>query len=276
MERYSTIKKSEKFYLITENYAEDSCLMISLVIGENKAALIDSGMGLFGTRIRDIVTSLTDHPVINLLTHGHPDHIGGSILFDEVYMNERDDDQIARLDPKRRLGDAAFFSHNDGEVIRQAEAEILDCSGFTYSPLHEGQIFDLGGVTLQVLTLPGHSQGSCAFWWKEENIVFSGDAFSKSVPASSMPDIEHFHEMAEQMKKFLETIDENAVIYHGHSTVPVERDLVTDEMICAKEIAEGKTEEDEEIFIPISPVPHQKKHIHGQSGISYNPAILNK
>lgn len=274
MKYYETRKKQDNFYLIFENYASDSHLVMGLFLGKTKAALIDSGMGMFGTELKDVVAGITDKPVINLLTHGHPDHIGGSVLFDEVYMNCRDEDQIPRLSKEKRLGDTRMFSHDNPEVQAYAEANAIDCSGFQYKNMDEGDVFDLGGLTLQILALPGHSRGSLAMYCKELNIACVGDAFSAAVPASIVKDLSEFQKMADHIRHFLEVVPEDAVLYGGHWVDPIDRNLAVDEMLAAEELAHGQTDEDEEVYLPISPVPHQKRHVHGRVGISYNPAIL--
>ena len=59
-----------------------------LVAGEEKAALIDTGMGFPG--LRQLVERLMDKPVIVLNTHGHLDHIGGNDEFDCIYLHPDD------------------------------------------------------------------------------------------------------------------------------------------------------------------------------------------
>ena len=62
--------------------------LIYLVEGKDRAALIDSGIGVGD--LKSYVKTLTDKPVIVLLTHGHVDHASGSAQFEEVYMNQKD------------------------------------------------------------------------------------------------------------------------------------------------------------------------------------------
>ncbi len=275
MNIYQTEKVFDNVWLIREHYAEDSALVIGLVVGEEKAALIDSGMGVFGSELRDVVNSLTDKPIVNLLTHGHPDHIGGSVLFEEVYMNERDDDQIPRLAKEGRLGDVKMFSHNDEKVLAYAREHCLDCSGFQYKNLRDGDVFDLGNVKLEILALPGHSLGSVAVLNRKDNYCFAGDAFSDHVPASSVASLEAFQEMADGIRRFMEQVPENAALYHGHWLRNITWEIIRDEQACAQELADRKTEYDEDVYMPIAPVKNQKKHMHGSVWISYNPAILD-
>jgi glyoxylase-like metal-dependent hydrolase (beta-lactamase superfamily II) len=49
---------------------------VSLVIGPEKAALIDTGCGI--GNLRQAVEEVTDKPVIVINTHTHLDHLGGN------------------------------------------------------------------------------------------------------------------------------------------------------------------------------------------------------
>jgi hydroxyacylglutathione hydrolase len=59
-----------------------------LVVGSERAVLLDTGLGL--GNIRDEVHQVTEKPVTVVNTHGHVDHVGGNHLFPEVYIH-RDD-----------------------------------------------------------------------------------------------------------------------------------------------------------------------------------------
>ena len=57
-----------------------------LVVGEEKAALIDTGMGFPG--LRQLVERLTDKPVMVLNTHGHP--ADGVQAYEDMYEEMAD------------------------------------------------------------------------------------------------------------------------------------------------------------------------------------------
>ena len=59
-----------------------------LVVGEEKALLIDTMMGY--NDLAKAVRDITDKPVMVVNTHGHGDHIFGNIYFEEAYMNPED------------------------------------------------------------------------------------------------------------------------------------------------------------------------------------------
>ncbi|MDR4946118.1 MBL fold metallo-hydrolase [Neobacillus cucumis] len=43
-------------------------------------------------------------------------------------------------------------------------------------PLKEGDVFNLGGITLKVVEVPGHTTGSIGLIYEEENWLYAGDA----------------------------------------------------------------------------------------------------
>ena len=59
-----------------------------LVIGRQRAILIDAGLGV--GHLRAFVENLTSLPLTVLLTHGHIDHAPGATEFGKVYLNSAD------------------------------------------------------------------------------------------------------------------------------------------------------------------------------------------
>ena len=57
---------------------------VYLLIGEERAVLIDTGNGLL--QLDEAVSKITDKPVFVINTHGHYDHIGGNRFFEEAWV----------------------------------------------------------------------------------------------------------------------------------------------------------------------------------------------
>jgi glyoxylase-like metal-dependent hydrolase (beta-lactamase superfamily II) len=59
-------------------------VLMTLIIGKNKAMLIDTGYGI--QNIYEHVLTLTKLPLIVVNSHGHMDHSCGNYLFPEIYI----------------------------------------------------------------------------------------------------------------------------------------------------------------------------------------------
>lgn len=145
-----------------------------LVVGQEKALLVDSGDG-FGD-LRACVEGLTDLPVTVVLTHGHEDHMMGSYWFGEAYLSPQDggtqrweliEEHAQRIYEQvlaeGLVGDDAPFALRDGARPREL-------------PVSDGDRFDLGGRTVRAVALPGHTEGSMGYLVEDCGVLFSGDA----------------------------------------------------------------------------------------------------
>ena len=84
---YQIFQLDEHSWMIQEGQGTSAVYMY-LLEGEKTAALIDTGMGMIP--LGGITQSLTDKPIVGILTHGHFDHIGGSAFFTHVYLQKNE------------------------------------------------------------------------------------------------------------------------------------------------------------------------------------------
>ena len=143
--------------------------LMYLVEGREKAALLDTGVGVGD--LCGVVESLTDKPVTVLLTHGHIDHAMGACEFDgDIYMSPADD--------------ALYRYHNSPEARPELMAGLAPDAvpylnrmrPLNYKPIHNGDVWDLGGITIQAYDCPGHTKGMVVFLIVEDRILLLGDA----------------------------------------------------------------------------------------------------
>src|SRR3954447_9069664 len=80
--------------------------LATLIIGREKAALIDTGCGIGD--LRKAVRAVTDKPIVVVNTHTHTDHIGSNHQFGDIVMF---DHPLARRVAKQ--GVSAQIMHND-------------------------------------------------------------------------------------------------------------------------------------------------------------------
>lgn len=182
---------------------------VYLVEGETSAALIDTGFGVGS--LKEYVESLTKLPYIVLLTHGHLDHAGGAGEFAQVYLNERD------------LSLAGEHTSLEKRVPRLCKAgsgidakELIPPKALEeYLPLQDGQSFDLGGMTVTMLALPGHTKGSMCVLFEELRCVLLGDACN-SYGYLQMPESSSIAEYRESLIAFRQHTDAFDQVWYSH------------------------------------------------------------
>jgi len=150
---------------------ENNCVHMDLIIGTYRALLWDTGYGyddLYG-----LVRKITDLPLYVVNSHGHFDHCCGNWQFQECFIHPDDMDLCQEHNSmqmkKDNLSDAVLPEHFMIE-------EYLHKDNGWLRPVYEGDVFDLGGKTLEVISLPGHTLGSIGLHYKEERAIYVGDA----------------------------------------------------------------------------------------------------
>lgn len=144
-----------------------------LIEGEDRAVLVDTCLGV--GHLRDFVEKLTDRPLTVILTHGHIDHAMGAPEFENVYMNFADRDVYEEMaDIEERKG---YIAANSGGVLPDfAPEDYVYPFPVTFQELKDKEVFDLGGLHLDIYALPGHTRGSMIVLVREEKILILGDA----------------------------------------------------------------------------------------------------
>lgn len=160
---YRIEKIAENTYRFDEN-GRANCY---LVIGEENALLIDGcwGIGDLMATIREI----TDKPVIAAATHRHPDHTCGLRQIGDYYASEKDNTAYNRRLENRLLGMLIVLSEK--QKIRPYHNRKMGQA----LPLNDGDLFDLGGRTIEAKAIPGHTAGSIMFLDHSAKLMFTGD-----------------------------------------------------------------------------------------------------
>lgn len=160
---YTVEKIADDTYRLDEN-GRANCY---LVVGSEKALLIDScyGIGDLKQTIRDI----TEKPIIAAATHRHPDHTCGLRQLGDYYASELEDTPFNRRLESRPICMCMVLAEK--QKIRPYHTRKMGRA----LPLHDGDIFDLGGRTIEVRSIPGHTTGSMMFLDHQQKLMFTGD-----------------------------------------------------------------------------------------------------
>ena len=151
----------------------NSAVFMDLIVGSHHALLFDTGYG-YGD-LKAVVRFITDKPLYVVNSHGHVDHACGNQAFGGAYIHPLD---------------MELCREHNGPQMRRAELDMaevppdfdldahLGLGPGELKPVGEGDTFDLGGVTLQVIHLPGHTAGSIGLWCPEKKLLYVGDAMN--------------------------------------------------------------------------------------------------
>jgi len=127
-------------------------------------------------------------------THGHNDHIN------------------AAVDLQGFCGRAPIALHDDDRMLWK---QVYGGRGADL-PLEDGQIFEVGGATLQVIHTPGHSPGGVCLNLASEGVVFSGDTLFKGGPGATGRSFSDFPTIIESIRTKLLTLPPETVVHTGH------------------------------------------------------------
>jgi glyoxylase-like metal-dependent hydrolase (beta-lactamase superfamily II) len=222
---FDVYKLTEGTYAIYEpNQFEEA--MSYLVLGNDRAVLIDSGNGIGD--IKQVVTELTDLPVSCLLTHEHYDHVAGAYRFDEIAAFENAD-ALAVLEKGR--DNASLQRYLTDDYLWKPLPEGFDPAAWTIPSiiptqlLHEGDVIDLGGRSLEVIYTPGHSPGSVCFLDNGHRLLFTGDLFFPG-PLYAYPADVNLDDYIASFKKIGERLSEYDYLCSGHNDPWVESEVI--------------------------------------------------
>lgn len=231
--------KSEKVTPSITKITDLTGVFVYLAEGTEKAVLIDSGTGIGD--LFEYVHTLTEKPLSVILTHGHCDHAGGAARFDEVYLNEKDWYLASyHASVENKTGYAKFIM---GEAYDQVcEEDICPERTKGYLPLTDGQIFDLGGLTLKMVTVPGHTAGMTCILFKEERSILFGDACNPNVflwdeESSSV------EEYLESLKALKQIEDLYETVYLSHGDTVIDKAVLDGNIKICEEILNGQADD---------------------------------
>jgi len=156
------------------------------------------------SRLTGLIEEKKLKPVLLLNTHCHLDHLFGNGMILETYNLAT---LCGREDEKNRENSVNYAIIFGLSIEKPPKPE-----GY----LTDGQKITFGVTELTALHVPGHSPGSYAFYCRNDNVVFTGDAlFKSSIGRSDFPGGDH-ETLINSIKNKLFVLPPETVVYPGH------------------------------------------------------------
>lgn len=138
-----------------------------------------------------------------LLTHGHFDHIWG-------------------LEKLKELSGAKVYAYEEEkEVCENASVNVSKdagrpCEITADEYVKDGATISVAGMSCQLIATPGHTKGSCCYYFEEEGILISGDTlFQESVGRTDLP-TGSMSALVRSVKEKLMVLPADVKVYPGH------------------------------------------------------------
>ena len=211
MELYRVIPLRENLWAISEV----GKTVMYVVNGEKKALLLDTGFGM--VPLRQVASQLCgEKPLLVVNSHGHLDHNSGNNQFDSVYVGRYDEP-----DSHEPVTEAV-----KERISKDFYQEFLDAGG-TLPPwnpgpaphiatVKEGDVFDLGGIVLEVLECPGHSLGSIALFERKLGWLFTGDLILTWEVWGQLPRSSTLRVYGESLRKLADLEKQVTTVFPAH------------------------------------------------------------
>jgi glyoxylase-like metal-dependent hydrolase (beta-lactamase superfamily II) len=269
------------YALLTENNDGGGDVWMFLIVGPEKAMLIDTAFGLGD--VKGLVDAISGgKPLIVANTHEHYDHAYGNCRFDKVYCHEF---LVPYLQMQHEhMWDYLFDDYNDNIWLEYDRKDLPKFKKYEIVGVKDGHKFNLGGdYEVELVFTGGHSAGHAAFIDKKDRIVFIGDDIISDTAGCGSINVTRPGPHAENtslkvwrdnLKRLIDRMDEFDYVYPGHFMLDIENAVMLDTLQALDEVlanpesytykvekwAKGATE----------PTVRYFKRVRGFSQIAYN------
>jgi glyoxylase-like metal-dependent hydrolase (beta-lactamase superfamily II) len=221
------------YELFSENCDGMGDFFMHLIVGPEKAMLVDTGFGLGD------VNGLVDHltggkPLIVVNTHEHPDHAFGNCRFDRIYCHEH---LVPYLDLQNpHLWDYLFDDYGDNIWLQFDRKDLPTFRKYEIVGVKDGHTFNLGGdYEVELVFTGGHSAGHAAYLDKKNRILFTGDNICRDVSGCGSVNVTrpgpHGENTAlkvyrDNVKRLVDRMEEYDYIFPNHFMTNIENNLM--------------------------------------------------
>ena len=213
----------------------------SLLIGREKAALIDTGCGI--GNLRRAVEEVTDKPVMVVNTHTHVDHIGGNRQFDDIAMFDHPlCRQVAETGVSHQVLQTEIL---DESLVIKPWPPGFDPNGFSLPPfrigrwLRDGDRIDLGDRELEVIHTPGEALDHICLLDRADRVLFCGDILVHGdvwthLPGGSLTDL------LASYRRLMDYFDDFDRLMPSHNEPWLDKDLLPEALAAVEKIITGR------------------------------------
>jgi hydroxyacylglutathione hydrolase len=268
----------------TFEIGEFDCASMFLLIGDEKAMLIDTGIGIGD--LKGFITKLTDKPLLVCYTHDHADHVGGASAFDQGYTHPKSIPDFAKgggigLSVEGRLGYIRFIAEREkGDYPYNLAEDVTEWGPCPeLFPLEDEQVIDLGNRKITVYECPGHTSGSITFLDENTRTLFMGDACNCNLHLGGGPRESHRFTSIEKALFYLKRLQslkpEYDRYFNGHYDFrplgePLGEDVLPDAITACEQILAG-TAKVEVRPAPLPNFPTRPVVTIGRTNVTFNP-----
>ncbi|MDO4187475.1 MAG: MBL fold metallo-hydrolase [Lachnospiraceae bacterium] len=191
---------SIKIGYMTIGYVQTNCYFV--YDDEKKEAIVfdpaADGAGIYNALLKNDIKVAAI-----MLTHGHFDHILG--------VNEL----------KEKADVKVYASELEKNVLASADLNVSNQTGrsCTISPdvlLKDGEVVEIAGIKIKMISTPGHTEGSACYLNEEEGLLIAGDTlFAGSCGRTDLP-TGSGGMLDRSLKEKLMKLDDDIKVYPGH------------------------------------------------------------
>ena len=268
----------------TYEIGEFDCASMFLIIGTEKAMVIDTGIGIGD--LKGFIRKLTDKPLMVCYTHNHVDQVGGAGAFDNAYIHPKDMADFSTgggigLSIEGRIWYIKMIAEREkGEYPYNLDVDVTEWGPQPpLYPLEDGQVIDLGDRNVTVTACPGHTTGSICFLDENSRILFLGDACNCNLGlgggAPGTPRFTSIEKALFYLKRLRSMHDQYDSYYNGHYDFrplgkPLGEDVLPDAITACEQIVAGTAT----VVVKPSPFPNTPKRsvvTVSRTNVSFNP-----
>jgi len=149
------------------------------------------------------------------LTHGHLDHVGGTLDLHRVFPEaeiilHKDDEDLYYGLP----GQPLFFGLSPHQ-LKQMGMAYEDPPQLTRN-WQDSEIYEVGNLRFKVLHCPGHTRGHVVLAEETERKVFVGDClFENSIGRTDLPG-GNYKQLMDSINNKILTLGDDFTVYSGH------------------------------------------------------------